>query len=283
MNSTIFVDPDGTAWVVPRLMGGSGGGARPPQIVTQATSKSPWGPQAPYLEEGFEAAKEQFEGPRPSYFPGSTVTPFAPETEEALGIRTAQARDPGGLIGGAEQQLGQTLAGDYLQPDNPVYQQMLQGITSSVRPGVDTSFARAGRYGSPLHTEALGRGISAGMMPFIGQERSRQLGAAQAAPQFAAVRPGILSGIGAQRESLGGAQLQDRIARHDFEQNLPAQKLGQYMANISGGYGGTGLSQTQRPTYSNPLMTGLGAGAGLASIGQSLFEPKGGGGIFGKG
>jgi len=250
------------------------GGSSAPAVTTQTVNQDPWGPQQDYLKAGFGAAKEQYEGPKPQYFPSSTVTPFAPETEEAIDIRTAQARDPGGLIGGAETQLGKTISGDYLQPDNPVYKGLLEGVTSQVRPGVDTQFARSGRFGSPGHAEAMGRGIATGMSPYLNQERGRQLGAVSAAPQAAAWRPGILSQVGAQREGLAGAELSDAIARHDFEQNVDAAKLAQYMGNVTGGYGSGGITNTSQPTYSNPLMAGLGAGAGLAGIGNDLFNPK---------
>lgn len=254
-----------------------GGGS---QTTTTTQNQQPWAEQQPYLLQGFEEAQKQLQGPSPQYYPDSTVVPFSPESEAAMGMRTGQANDPNSLINQAGGELSRTLGGEYLQADNPVFQQMLQGITGAVRPGVDSSFAGAGRFGSPLHAEALSRGISAGMLPFISQERGRQYGAIGDAFPVSQYAPGLLQAVGQQREGMSRNVLQDLIDRFNFGENIDAAKLQQYMGAITGNYGGTTTGQATQPLYSNPLMTGLGMASSAAGIGSTLFGPPGGGGLF---
>lgn len=271
---------DGT--IVRAIGGGKGGGGGGQQTTTSTSSSEPWAKQQPYLLTGFEEAKQLYEGDKPQYFPGSTVVPYSPESEEALGLRTGIARDPSSLIGQAGGQVGRTLSGDYLRPGNEVFDAMLQGVTSAVRPGIDTGFAGAGRFGSPLHAEALGRGISTGMMPYIEGERGRQFGAVQQAYPVSQYGADILGGVGAAREGKSREELQEEIDRYNFGQTVEQAKLREYMATISPQYGQQATSTVSQPTYRDPLMQGLGAAGSLAGIGSALFGPVGGGGIFGK-
>lgn len=250
--------------------------------TTTTTSQGPWEQQQPYLTQGFQEAKRQLESEKPGYFPGTTVTPFAPETELGLGLQTAQALDPSSLVGQAQTQTGRTLRGDYLAPDNPVFRSMMEGVRDVVQPQVDTAFAGAGRFGSPGHAEAMGRGISSGMTPYLAAERERQFGATASAYPISQYAPQLLSQVGAQREALGRETLQEKIDRYNYEQNVEAQKLQQYMGAISGTYGGEGVSRTTQPIYRNPLMQGLGAASSIAGIGQAAFAPQGGGGFMSK-
>jgi hypothetical protein len=253
-----------------------GGSSPKPQTTTQTTSSAPWGAQQPYLKEGFEEAQRLYEGPKPQYFPGSTVVPYSPETEAAFGTKLGQVRDPGSLINLAGAETGRTLRGEYLQADNPVYQEMLRGVTSAVRPGVDTDYARGGRFGSPLHTEALGRGISAGMMPYIGAERARQQGAVGAALPVSQYGAGLLAGVGGAREAKGREFLQEDIDRFNFEQMREPAKLREYMGAISPEYGSETTRETTQPLYSSGGLSALGGAMGGAQIG-SMFGPWGAG------
>lgn len=255
------------------------GGRSSPSSTTTVQKSDPWSGQQPYLTEGFKAAQQEFRSGRPEYFPDSTVVPYSPETETALNMRTQQATDPNSLLGMAGTETAATLRGDYLQAGNPVYDQMLQGVTRSVRPGVDSAFAGSGRFGSPLHSEALGRGISQGMVPYIAAERGRQYGAAQDADRVSRFAPGALAEVGQAREGMSRQELQEDIDRWNFEQNREKQKIADYMGAITGNYGGTTNATTTQPRYSNPLMSGLGTAGSAANL---VMTPFGGGkGMFG--
>lgn len=252
------------------------GGSTDSQTTTQTTE--PWAQQKPYLQRGFAEAQRQLRSDKPEYFPGSTVVPFSQETEQALGGYTDLATDPGSMVNRASAQLSPTMEGAYLQPGNPVFQGMLEGVTGAVRPGFDSRFSGAHQYGSPLHQESLARGVTQGMLPFIESERGRQEAAIRDAPSVAGAAPGILSQVGGAREAKSGQELQEEMDRFNFEQNIEAQKLREYMANITGNFGGT--TTATQPLYSNPLMQGLGMASSLAGIGSAAYGAPGGGGFM---
>jgi hypothetical protein len=141
-----------------------------------------------------------------------------------------------------------------------------------------------GRTGSAMHGRALGEGLgdAIGGLAYqnYGAERGNMMNAMQMAPAMAQadyLDPQMLAQVGQTYEGQAGANLQDQINRFNFEQNLPDEKLRQYMTLVQGGnYGGS--SSSQQPIYSNPAASGLGMAASAASIAGSLF---GKGGIWG--
>lgn len=260
-------------------MGGSRGGGG---SSTTTQKSEPWEGQQPYLKQGFAAAQNEFQSGKPEFFPDSTVVPFSPETEAGLDIQRQQAYDPNSTINMADREVGNTLQGQNLSLDSPLYQNLLQGVTRSVRPGIDSSFAGAGRFGSPLHAEAMSRGVTQGFLPFLESERGRQYSATDRAGQTSQYAPRVLRDVGQQEENLSRDLLQEDIDRFNFEQNKDAAKIQQYLGNITGNYGGT--TATTQPLYRNSLQQGLGAGLTATSIGQGLFGQGGGQGLMsGKG
>jgi hypothetical protein len=244
---------------------GSGGGGTTTQTTQQ--SSAPWGAQQPFLTYGFNEAQRIYEGDTPSYFPGSTVTGFAPQQQLALDLAENRALQGNPLTAMGQDVYGQTLAGDFLSAGNPYFGAMAERIQNQVQPAVDSRFAGSGRFGSAGHTEATSRAMADALAPLAfqnyQQERGLQNQAALGAPQYAQqdyLDIGRLAGVGDQYRALEAQHLGDAIARHDFNANLPGNKLAQYMGQIGGNYGGTttGTSTTQSPSFSNPLATGLG-------------------------
>jgi hypothetical protein len=78
------------------------------------------------------------------------------------------------------------------------------------------------------------------------------------------------------------AQLQDNLARYNYEQNIDDQKLRNYMALISGGTVG---SNTIQPVFRNQGTSALGGALGGAQLAKLAgFSPMGGaigGGLLG--
>lgn len=252
---------------------GGGGGS---STTTQKTE--PWEGQQPFLKRGFAAAEREFQSGRPEFFPGSTVVPFSSETEAGLGMQTGQALDPDSTINLADREVGNTLRGENLSLDSPLYNNLLQGVTRAVRPGIDSSFAGSGRFGSPLHAEAMSRGITQGFLPFLESERGRQFAATERAGQTSQYAPTLLRDVGTMREGLARDELQEDIDRFNFEQNKEQAKIQQFLGNITGNYGGT--TTTTQPIYRDNLQRGLGAGLMGVSLGQGLFGSPGGGGLL---
>lgn len=226
-----------------------GGGGSTQTTVTQS---QPWSAQIPYLQEIFGQAQSLYRSNTPQYYTGATVAPTAPESEWALAMQAARAAQGSSMNALAAQQLQASLAGQYLDQGNPMFAQMAQRVADTVTPQVNSQFAQAGRYGSGAHSaalgEALGREIGALAYQNYADERANQLRAAALAPELAAqdyADIDRLAAVGAQREAIAQALINADIARFNFEQSLPFNKLAQYQDLIAGNYGGT-RTETQQ-------------------------------------
>lgn len=284
--------------------GGGGGGQ--PQQVTQTTNTTPWSGQQPFLAGGqatfydqtgqsrtqnipgiFQLAHERYQSDSPSFFPGQTFAGPSSATQSALGMQEQRALQGSPLVGQAQGQLGNILGGGFLSQGNPYLANVANSVASNVIPQVQGAFSGAGRLeGGAGQTEAMSRGIANAIAPFAFQDYSQARGmlpqAAALAPQLAAqdyFDASQLAQVGAAREGQQQQQISENIARHEFEQNVEAQKLAQLMQLIQGNYGGQTIG-TSNYTYnpmagSNPLLTGLGVGSSLIGMGGGLFGPFG--------
>ncbi|MFD2207220.1 hypothetical protein [Kiloniella antarctica] len=263
--------------------------------MQQSTSNSPWDKQSPYLETGFQKAEEILNGDNPNYYPGSTVVGFSPETQQALSNTRQMAMDGSSLQNAGLEQAEKTVNGDYLAEGNPYMQQafnsaaqpMIDNFNKQIAPGIDSSFAKAGRLGSNAYADArntaeqtVSNSLSdlSGKMAYqnYGDERNRQTQFSAMAPELAQSRyndANQLARVGAAREGQSQAELGDQVNRYNFEQNKDANKLREYMTLVAGGsFGGT--SNSSQPVYSNPTQSFLGnasSGLGIASGFASLF------------
>ena len=266
--------------------GGSGGGTQ----TTQTVQKSdPWSGQQPSLSFGFEEARKQYDSSNPSFYPGQTYVNQSPETLAALNMGTERALQGSNALRAADQGVADTASGKFLGQGNPYYDQLVGTATRSIAPGIDSRFAAGGRYGSAGHKEALSRGVSEAVVPQLfqdyGNERQRMLQASSMAPGIAQagyMDPAMLGQVGQQREAFSQQGLNEQIARHNYEQNLQANKLAQFMNLIQGQYGGESLSTTTGPRmgggspgffdFMGPIFGGLGGlGSGFGSLGLKLF------------
>lgn len=235
----------------------------------------------PHIKRALDAAQAEFSSGRPSYYPGQTYVPFAPETEAALGGQRERALQGSPLLQGAQDYTGGILSGQGLPQNNPYFKQMFDAVASEVVPQVNSSFAGAGRSGSGLHAQQLAKGLTQGFAPIAYQDYGRERGfmesAADRAPGLARedyYDIGQLGNVGQAREGLAETALAADIDRFNFGQNVNQQKINQY-ANLAYGVPGSTSTGTQ-PTYRNPI----GGLVGLASAGAQL---GGAGGPFSSG
>lgn len=101
---------------------------------------------------------------------------------------------------------------------------------------------------------------AAQMLQNYGFEREQQLNAAKMGPTVAKADYddiNRLAEIGGAREALAQTQLNDEVNRWNFTNNATVNKLAQYLAIISGGYGAESLSTTTQPLYRNQVRGGL--------------------------
>lgn len=244
-----------------------GGGQSGTSVAQQNSDVPAW--KQPYVTQGYNSALANLSNPQ-QYYPGQTVVPFSAQTENALtGIENkATAGSP--LLGASQDNLLATLRGDFLDPTtNPAFQKASQGIQAQV----GSMFNGAGRYGSGAMAnqgrEAL---TDLAAKTYLG-ERQNQMTGLSLAPTINNLGYSDLerlAQVGATREGKAGAELQDQISRWNFAQQEPSNALARYMQIIAGGSGGQ-TTTTTSPIYSNPLATGLGSAAALASI-YSAFK-----------
>lgn len=267
------------------MSGGSSGSQ------TSTSKQEPWGPQQGYLKRGFQEAQRQFNTGGPSMYGGALVAPFAPETQQAMGMQAARAQQGSPLTQTAKDYTGRTIGGQYLDNQNPwlgrMYDTAAQRVTDQfnqeVVPGLQSRFARAGRTGSGAETSMADRATgrltdSLSSMaaqiygPAYEAERGRQEAAIGRAPGLAATDYGdiaALGQVGAQREAMGQRQIAEAAQRHDFEQNRALRNLQSFQAATGGSYGG---QETQsQPIYNNPL--GGAASGALLGYGMDLGWP----------
>lgn len=241
--------------------GGGGGGAQ-----TVNTQVNPPAYAMPFLQFGLSQAKQQFDSDLPGYYPGSTVVGFSPESEMALtGIRD-RALDPNSLTAQTQGVVQQNLMGT-----NPLAMAAFRPVIDSVQ----SQFAKSGRYGSGANQQALASALAPAAL------QAQQAAIAQA-PQMQNMDLQQLAAVGAAREGQAEAELADDVARFNFEQNIDAQKLRDYMALVGGGTIG---SQNIQPVFRNPAASALGGALGGYQLGSSLgFNPMYGaigGGLLG--
>lgn len=275
--------------------GGSGGGT---QVVTQNTQ--PWSGVSPWLTGGqvsvpdpnnpfvgrtreipgaYELAFNRYQSEQPQFFPGSTVAGFDPWQTQAQD-RTAQLAMAGNpALNATQGTAAGYAAGDF---SNPAIQGAIDAARRSVQPGIDSRFMQSGRSWSPAHAQALGRGVADATAPLIFGAQQNAMGMAPGLAQAAYIDPNMLSSAGGQRQAMAQAGINEQMARHDFEQNREAMKIGQYAAILAGLPGGN-ISTTTGPMApvgggkGSPLGTigGLLGGAGSAAQGYGALSSAG--------
>ena len=249
-----------------------------PTNVTTTTSQEPSEFIRPYFQQAIDYGQDLFESQTPQYFPEATYTGFAPQTETALQL--AQARAIGGnpLLGSAQTEVNNILSGNYLSPtSNPFLQGVANQVADNVTSQVQSQFSRAGRLGSGANQEILAKQLADSQNRLFADnfaaERQRQFDAVQLAPQLAQADYDDISRlgqVGAAREDLEMAKLQDAIGRFDFEQQRPFLKLREYLGTLGANVPTTSVST--QPVFRN-------TGAGL--LGGALQGARLGGMIPG--
>jgi hypothetical protein len=187
--------------------------------TTTVNNQDPWSGQQPYLQDVFGEAQNLYQSETPSFFPASTVTPFAAETTQAMDAQkqraiggspleaAAQNQTLGtaqgaylGAGGQGQSELLKTAQGGYTGGQNPNLAAMAQSVSDVIQPGVASQFAAANRVGSGAHETEYARQMANAMAPIAyqdyGMERQAQLGAVGALEdQFAQERMHQMSAI----------------------------------------------------------------------------------------
>lgn len=237
-----------------RRRGSGGGGA--PQVVQQ--SSSPWGGQAPFLSTLFAQAEALRGGPPRSFFPGQTFAPFQPQEEEALRLGEARARG-----GSPSTRMSRDYAMGILRGDPDTLRATLGPRVGELLPQVQGQFARGGRFHGGLARQAEQELVTRelGRLRESAADRLERLGPRE----YEDIAR--LAAIGESRRDMDQDRIDEAMARHQFAQEEPYQRLRDYQAFIQGHYGG-GQGQEQRFPFRGSRLSGaLGGALGGASMG----------------
>jgi hypothetical protein len=249
------------------------GGGDKQKTQTTTSNTQPWKEQQPYLQAGFQRAESLYNSPGPSYFPQSTVQGFSPAQQQAqqMGINRATQGNP--IMGASSDYARKSINGDYLNSGDQ-NGMVFQNIQSKIMPAVNSQFSMSGRYGSGLHGDTLTRALTESYAPIAmdnyQRERGMQQDMAQYAPQYAAndyQDIAALDAVGGQQQQLAQRERDDAVNRYMYNQDLPANKLQQYMGMIGGAYGGQTTSQQP---YTQPGLLSTLGGLGLGAAGLFL-------------
>ncbi len=268
-------------------MGGGKGGS---QSSTQNTVAEPWKGVQPYLKSGYANLEQLYGQGAPSYYPGQEVAPFAPETEAALQWQTNRALTGSPLTAAAQDQLTQTMRGDYLMAGNPYLQNafnaaaapVMRNFSENVLPGVTAQFASSGRTNSGLHqnavnsaTTGLNESLSnmAGNMAYqnFGRERDNQIRGMMFAPELANADYSDINQLGAVgsiREGQYQNLLNSDIERYNYNSNADWQRTMEYLAGLNSAGGGTSSTTVEQPGQSpfSSIVGGASTGLGIMSM-----------------
>lgn len=233
----------------------------------------------PYLQYGAGQSRALYETGGPKYYPGNTVVPFAPQTEQALGLTEQRALAGSPVTNAAQGYSTDVLSGKYLPGganQNPYLDATFNRAADATQNRLASAFAGSGRnieasrapmalelndlanqvYGGAYQNE---RQAQQAMVPF-----STQL-ANQDYTDLAA-----LQGVGGQVEDLSGRLMEDQAARWDFSQNAPQINLDNYLARVTGAFPG-GTSTATTPTYRNRTAGAAGGAMSGAMAGSQIM------------
>jgi hypothetical protein len=242
--------------------GGKGGGGG--SSGTQVQGIDPM--IRPYVTYGLNEAVDLYKSGVPNYYPGQTFISPSEQTQAGLQAQQTRALQGNPLLPAAQQQQQSVIGGQYLA-NNPFFNQALQGAGQAATAQyfdainqAQSGASQAGRYGSGAQENLFNRAgttlantlaNTAGNLAYqnYGAERGRQEQAAMNAPQLAMADYADIAqlrDVGQTAEDYQQAALQGDIARFDFEQNLPYQKLSNLLGAVYGAPAGSVVQSSQQ-------------------------------------
>lgn len=235
------------------LLGGSGSKQK-----STTVSNDPWSGVQPYLRDLFARAQGQLNSG--SLAPGNSLL------SQAASSYANAANSP--LISQAQNQLGQTIGGQYLSPtSNPYLSGAVQQALDQVKQNVNSQF-RGDNFGSSANQEFLAKTLANTALPIYAQnysnERQNQLNAITAAPGLTGASGDLLSRAGQAQQT---------------QLDRPFQELQRYQSLISGQPGGS----TTSPYFVNPAAQAAGGALGGLQLYKAFGGPGLMSGLFGSG
>ncbi len=264
-------------------------------MAVATSTNAPWGPQQPYLTQGFREARELYNTGGPQYYRGSTVAPLSSQTQQGIDAYTTAARQGTPVADSAQNQINATLQGDYLN-SNPYLDAMYNNAASAVTrnyseavaPSIAANFGLSGRSGSNMafanamdtSRDTLSRNLGGMAANIYGgnyaNERQNQMQAAAMAPQTAALNYFDASQVldaGRLRDVYNQNVRNDDVNRWNFNQERPWDALARYQQMINGNYGSVGtqpIFQNRTGQFWGNMSAAAGAGSEIYNFGRDM-------------
>ncbi len=268
------------------------------------TRTEPWAEQKPYLETGFKRAEDLYSrgAMTPEYFGGPTTAGFTPaqKTAQEQALKYLEGGEGSRLgaqqMAAEEAQLGM-LSGDvdterFDPVADAVRAQAMAQLTGNVLPGIRQQITQYNPGGSTrgdiIQAQAISSAqeditnkIASAQFQAYKDAQDRRMGALGRYPSIMAAplqQYDAMSAVGAQQRALEQAGIDEAMQRYSYESQLPTIGLQNYLAGISGDYGGT--TTATGPGGPSPLVTALAGGLGMAMgtpLAASLFSGMTGG------
>jgi len=257
---------------------------------SETTTSEPWAGAQPYITKGYEEAAGIYDQFSPTYYSGVTQSGFSPDQLTAqAGVRDWATQGAPNVMNPAlsayqygtgnqvldvannpyVRDMAQQAAKDAYGQLTPALAGIRQGAIQSGgygggRQGIAEGSALAGaadaatRASADIYGQAYGQGLSH-QASTLGQTGSILSAGFQ--PYTA------LSASGAEQQEREQRLIEDAKAQHEFQQNLPYNRLNQYTSSISG----TGGLLGNAGVSTAPGMSTLGQAGQIAQI-ASLFK-----------
>jgi len=253
----------------------------------ESAQTDPWDVAIPYIEGGFEQAKELYNEHKPEYYSGQTQAGFSPDQLTAQqGIRDFATQGAPKIMNPAMQAYQRGTSSGMLDvANNPYVNNMAQAAAdramgsltpqmANIRSGaIQSGGYGGGRQGIAEGTALSGAADSANQAAaqIYGQAYGQGLGhqantlGQTGSLMGAGFQPyGALGASGGQQQGREQALIRDAMERQQFEQNQPYDRLAKFQAGITGFSPLVGnANQQTKTTPGNSFMTNLG-GVGQA-------------------
>lgn len=259
-------------------------------------------PYAPlYAQMGFDLSQMPF-----NPYPYETVAPFTQDQQSAMDAVRQRATAGSPVVNAAQEQMMNTIQGDYLNPQtNPYLQQtydlaadrMGDAFSRGTAAQTDANFARAGAFGGSAWQEAqegnqraFGDALGTLGANLFGnnyaQERNRQQQASQFAPNLAAQDyrdAEALLNIGGMQQGLGQQYLTDDFSRFQQAQQYPYQQFQTFGQMFNPALGSQSTQTAPGVSPVNGLLGGALGGLGIYNSGKQagIWGQSGGTGLLG--
>jgi len=243
----------------------------------ETKENEPWSQASPYITEGFKEASNLYNNFNPTFYSGTTQAGFSPDQLTAQqGIRDFAVKGAPELMNPAIGAYQYGAGSNVLDvANNPYVNNMAQAAAdramSSLQPelaGIRGGAIMSGGYGGGRQGIAEGNALAAAAdsanqaaagiySDAYGRGLGHQLGTLGQTGQLmgAGFQPyANLSLSGEQQQLREQALINDAQAAHDFNMNMPYQKLQNYQAGIAGFQPAMGAAGSSTETTPGPSM-----------------------------